>query len=136
MVSALFLAAALSIQGWTILSDSEPDALAVVAAARLYGINHLQLSHQIIEDLHHYFARTLLTARLHKAAAGAYFGYRVYSRGEAFRTPAAMKTLRESMAELPRVAQEIGNDPLKPPVGQWNWAADADAAMRYHCPIE
>jgi hypothetical protein len=28
MVSSLFLAAALSIQGWTILSDSEPDALA------------------------------------------------------------------------------------------------------------
>jgi hypothetical protein len=94
------------------------------------------LSDAAYQDLHHYFARTLLTARLHKAAAGAYFGYRLYARGEAFRTPAAMKTLRESMAELPRVAQDIHAYPQKPPAGQWNWAADADAAMRYHRPIE
>lgn len=39
------------VRGWTILSDREPDALAVIDAARGYGINHLQLSHQIIEDL-------------------------------------------------------------------------------------
>jgi hypothetical protein len=32
MVSSLLLVAALSIQGWTILSHSEPDALAVIAA--------------------------------------------------------------------------------------------------------
>jgi hypothetical protein len=51
MIGSLLLAAALSLQGWTILSDSEPDALAVVAAAKPYHINHLQLSHQIIEDL-------------------------------------------------------------------------------------
>jgi hypothetical protein len=37
MVSPLFLAAALPIQGWAILSDSEPDALAVIAAARQYN---------------------------------------------------------------------------------------------------
>jgi hypothetical protein len=40
-----------SVRGWTILSDSEPDALAVIEASRAYRINHLQLSHQIIEDL-------------------------------------------------------------------------------------
>jgi hypothetical protein len=204
MIGPLFLVAALSIQGWTTLSDSEPDALAGIAAASPYHINHSGLDYdpyassygrsvsgkwldppivfvrhgvdrefhywidvidhlapawaktpktapqlaessvQRIEearalltdaayqDLHHYFARTLLTVRLHKAAAGAYFGSRVFARGESFRTPAVMSVLRESMTELPRVAQEIREYPVKPPVGQWNWAADADAALRYY----
>ncbi|HEY7089058.1 MAG TPA: hypothetical protein VH518_13270, partial [Tepidisphaeraceae bacterium] len=39
------------IRGWTLLSNSEPDDLAVIAAARDYGINHIQLSHQIVMDL-------------------------------------------------------------------------------------
>jgi hypothetical protein len=87
-------------------------------------------------DLKQYFARTLLTARLHRAAAGAYFGYRVYGRGAPFRTAAVVKTVRESMIELPLVAREIREYPVKPPAGQWNWAADADAAMRYYRAIE
>ena len=37
--------------GWTILSDSEPDAMAVIAAAEAYDINHLQISHEIVHDL-------------------------------------------------------------------------------------
>jgi hypothetical protein len=87
-------------------------------------------------DLTQYFARTLLTARLHRAAAGAYFGYRVYARGAPFRTAAVVKTVRESMIELPLVAREIREYSVKPPAGQWNWAADADAAMRYYRAIE
>ena len=39
------------VRGWTILSDSEPDAMAVIAAADEYGINHLQISHEIVHDL-------------------------------------------------------------------------------------
>ena len=39
------------VRGWTILSDSVPDASATIAATRAYQINHLQLSHQIIHDL-------------------------------------------------------------------------------------
>ena len=40
-----------SVRGWTILSDSVPDARTTIAAAPAYHINHLQLSHQIISDL-------------------------------------------------------------------------------------
>jgi hypothetical protein len=36
------------VRGWTILSNSEPDALAVIGAAKAYGINHLELSHRIL----------------------------------------------------------------------------------------
>ena len=39
------------VRGWTILSNSEPDAMAVIAAAKAYNINHLELSHHIVHDL-------------------------------------------------------------------------------------
>jgi hypothetical protein len=39
------------IRGWTILSDREPDAMAVIAAAPGYRINQLQLSHQLVDNL-------------------------------------------------------------------------------------
>ena len=39
------------VRGWTILSNSEPDAMAVIAAAKRYNINHLELSHEIVMDL-------------------------------------------------------------------------------------
>jgi len=37
--------------GWNILSDSYPDAIATIRAAKLYNINHLQLSHDIVMNL-------------------------------------------------------------------------------------
>lgn len=39
------------VRGWTILSDSDAGADAVIAAARSYRVNHLQLSHEIVHDL-------------------------------------------------------------------------------------
>jgi hypothetical protein len=39
------------VRGWTILSKSDPGADTVIAASRQYRINHLQLSHQIVDDL-------------------------------------------------------------------------------------
>lgn len=91
-----------AVRGWTILSNSEPDALAVIAAAPAYGINHLQLSHQVVEDLTDLrdAARQQLVERLIAAAHGA--------------------GIREVLLWA------------KPPAGQWNWVEDADAAMRYY----
>ena len=39
------------VRGWTILSNSEVDDLAVIAAAPKYRINHLELSHEVVMDL-------------------------------------------------------------------------------------
>ncbi|TMS00508.1 hypothetical protein [Nonomuraea basaltis] len=39
------------VRGWTILSASDAGADAVIAAAKPYKINHLQLSHEIVHDL-------------------------------------------------------------------------------------
>lgn len=83
-------------------------------------------------DLHAYFERTLLTARLYRAVAGAYFGYRVYARGDVFSTPFVMETTRASLRQIPEVAGAIRDYSRKPPVGQWDWAGDADRAMVYY----
>ena len=84
-------------------------------------------------DLHAYFERTLLTARLYRAVAAAYFGYRVYARGEAFRTPYLMATTREGLRAIPELARAIREYPVKPAAGgQWSWTEDADQAMKYY----
>ncbi len=83
------------------------------------------------QALRHYFARTLLTARLHRAAARAYFGWRVWTRGDAYRSPFVLETTQDGLTELKQVAAEIRAYPVKPPVGQWNWTKDADEADRY-----
>jgi hypothetical protein len=90
------------------------------------------LTERDYQDLHHYFARTLLTARLHRAVAAAYFGFRVYARGGEHRTPFVERTVREGLAEIRRVADEIRAYPAKPAEGQWKWVEDADQALRYH----
>lgn len=90
------------------------------------------LSDAQFQDLRHYFTRTLLTARLHRAVATAYFGYRVYARGDRYRTPSLLNRLRAALVEIPVVAREIREYPVKPPIGQWNWVDDAAAAMQYY----
>jgi hypothetical protein len=92
-----------------------------------------QLTDAQYQDLHHYFARTLLTARLHYAVATGYFGFRVYARGPKFQTPGIMAALSFASSEIYDVAQLIREYPVKPATGgQWNWVEDADEAMRFH----
>ncbi len=85
------------------------------------------------QDLHHYFVRTLLTASLHEAVSTAYFGFRVYARGEQSRTPALLTSVRAALNDIPKLARAIREYPVKPATGgQWNWVDDADEAMRYY----
>jgi hypothetical protein len=83
------------------------------------------------DELHHYFARTLLTARLQRAAASAYFGFRVWCRGEAFQTRYVHDTVQHGLAEIREVARLIRDYPVKPPTAQYVWAEDAGRAERY-----
>ena len=89
------------------------------------------LSAEDYEDLHHYFTRTLLTARLHLAVARAYFGFRVWSRGAPHATPAVDATVRQGLREIDEVAAAIESYPVKPPSGQWTWEEDAEKARTY-----
>jgi len=96
------------------------------------SLGDAELSQADYADLHHYFARTLLTARLYHATAKAYYGFRVWARGGEHRTPFVTSTVREGLAEMRAVAREIESYPVKPAVGQWNWVEDAEKAMEYH----
>jgi hypothetical protein len=87
------------------------------------------LSPAAFEEVHALFQRTLLTARLHRAVAAAYFGYRVWARGEAFRTPAVTALVKGALAEIPTLAAAIKaqSGPIYP--GAWRWERDAEEAL-------
>src|SRR5690606_10994274 len=75
------------------------------------------LDPQDYEDLRHYFARTLLTARLHLAVAKAYFGFRVWSRGGSHATPEVERIVSDGLREIDEVASAIESYPIKPQTG-------------------
>ncbi len=83
------------------------------------------------DALRHHFQHTLLMTRIHRAVASAYYGFRVWARGEGHRSPFVTETTRKGLAEIREVAALIRGYPVKPPVGQWNWNRDADLAERY-----
>ncbi|MCJ7447669.1 MAG: hypothetical protein MUO72_08250 [Bacteroidales bacterium] len=78
------------------------------------------------------FYRTLLTAKVYEATATAYFGYRVYARGEEYQTKWLKKTLKRALDSMLIIAGEIDSYKEKVPRGQWNWRGDATTAREYH----
>ncbi len=90
------------------------------------------LAQPVFYDLHDYFQRTFLTARLHRAVATAYFGYRVWARGEEHRTASLAATVRESLAEIPVVVAEMKKLPTPARAGVWKWSTDTVKAMEYY----
>ncbi|MCW8926478.1 MAG: hypothetical protein OQJ84_09490 [Xanthomonadales bacterium] len=82
-------------------------------------------------ELQGLFERTVLTARIHRAVAAAYFGFRVWCRGPDYRNAFVTNTVREGLDEIRAVAPLISGYPGQVPLGQWNWRQDADRAERY-----
>jgi len=78
------------------------------------------------------FYRTLLTARVYEASATAYFGYRVYARGEEYQTKWLKKTMKRALDDILVISDEIDSYREKVPQGQWNWRGDAAIAREYH----
>jgi hypothetical protein len=130
--------------GWVTPGDHmDATFLGYVRAEKDYGVAKARASLAHVDsaraaladsdwrDLHAYFERTLLTARLHRAVSTAYFGYRVWARGGEHRTPEVTAAVRDALGELEEVAAAIKAYPLKPPPGQWSWVEDADTALRY-----
>jgi len=136
-------------RGW-IHADERMDepTLALVLTEKRFGVAKAEQSLRAIDsartllrpndyrELHALFERTLLTARLHAAVAEAYYGSRIWSRGGAFHTPSVEQTIRHGLAEIDTVASAMRTYPDPPPVGQWEWAKDADMAMGYRERIE
>jgi hypothetical protein len=129
-------------QGWVTPEEKMDEAfLALIVKEKDFGVAraeqalaHVQAARAALrpadqDDLHAYFERTLLTARLHRAVATAYFGYRVWARGDAFRTPTLAATVREALQQIPPIAEAMKRHqgPIRP--GAWKWQADADEAL-------
>ena len=74
-----------------------------------------------------YFERTVLTARLHRAVAKAYFGYRIYVQQP---STELARTIWTGLDEAQTVAAQVRAYPA-PPAGEWNWVIDAAQADLY-----
>jgi hypothetical protein len=130
--------------GWVHQGDlMDARFLGYVVAEKAFGVRkaeeslaHVEAARAALRDsdyvaLRGLFARTLLTARLHRAVAKAYFGYRVWARGGEHRTPAVTQTVSDGLREIGEVTAAIDAYTPKPPVGQWDWAGDVKQARRY-----
>jgi hypothetical protein len=116
--------------GYIVTEKNHGVALAEQAARHIEAAR-AALKPADYEQLRHHFQHTLLTARLQRAAASAYFGFRAWSRGGEHRTAEVTAIVQRGLAEMKEVAALIRAYPVKPPVGQWDWVKDADTADRY-----
>ena len=92
-------------------------------------------AHLTPDDYHrfyHLFNRTLYTAKLHRAVSAAYFGFRVYARGQQHRTDYVMSETRQGLIDIVRLSDEMRDYPEPGPVGQWSWVEDTDMARQYY----
>jgi hypothetical protein len=113
---------------------TEKDHGVSLAAQSLAQIEKVKdkLKPEDYEQLQHHFQHTLLTAKLHRAVAGAYYGFRVWSRGDGHQSPFVTDTTRDGLTRITQLAPQVRNYPKPPPTGQWDWKKDADAAQRYY----
>ncbi|GLZ33993.1 hypothetical protein Lesp02_61810 [Lentzea sp. NBRC 105346] len=128
--------------GWVTPGNlMEPSYLADVVTEKDYGVRLAQESLADIEcvrallkpsdyaQLKAYFERTVLTARLHRSIAKAYFGYRLY-----IKTPSAelARTIWAGLDESKQVADAIRTYPSPPGKGESDWVSDAGRADTYY----
>lgn len=90
------------------------------------------LSEKNYQQLYHTFNRTLYTARLHRAVAGAYYGFRTFSRGQDFQSEYVVEEIRKGLADSLAVSAEIETYAEPGPIGQYSWVRDTVMARRYH----
>ncbi len=87
------------------------------------------LKEEDYKQIYELFERTLFTARIHEAAATAYWSNRIYARGDEFRTESLIATREKALVNLLRCIDEMNAYPNEVPAGQWDWFSDIDAAQ-------
>ena len=89
-------------------------------------------SSSMYDTLLHVFERTHLTAQLYEATAKLFFGYRVYARGEEYRTDKMKAIIEEGLEQTMEVALKMKDYPYPGPVGQFNWQEDIYRGLGYY----
>lgn len=115
-----------------IITEKKYGVTEAEKALRLVENSRKILSEDNYRQLYNLFYRTWLTARAYECTAAAYFGYRVYARGEEYRTEWLIKTMKEALGKMLPLAGEIDNYREEVPRGQWNWRGDAATLREYH----
>lgn len=128
-------------------NNMEPAYLDYIVAEKNWSVRQAEAAVADIESarrhlrpdqyrqLKAYFERTLLTVRLHRSVSKAYFGYRIWVRDPALRTPALQRTIWDGLNEARDVAAQVRAYPDKATTGEWNWVIDAAQADLYYTRI-
>jgi hypothetical protein len=121
----------------------DEEYLRYIVTEKNYGVALAEDSAQHIENaravlkpadydqLRHHFQHTLLTVRIRRATASAYYGFRVWCRGGEFQTPYVRDVVQNSLNEIKEVAALMRAYPVKPATGQWDWKRDPNDAEQY-----
>ena len=83
------------------------------------------------KDLYRLFRRTALTAQLYEAVSTAYFGFRIYAKGESYRYENLEEQIRSALNRIDIVTDEMKSMGGEYPLGQWDWLKDAETALSY-----
>ncbi len=89
-------------------------------------------NNRMYDTLLYVFERTQLTAQLYEATAKLFFGYRVYARGEAYRSKKVQKTINEGLEQTMEVALKMKDYPHPGPIGQFDWQEDIYRGLGYY----
>jgi hypothetical protein len=102
-----------------------------LAEASLRDVEHVRklLRPNDYSQLKAYFERTVLTAKLHRAVAKAYFGYRLYLRAP---STGLARTIWEGLDESKLMADAVRTYPAPPGKGEFDWVSDAGRADTYY----
>ena len=82
------------------------------------------------EVLHSTFERTWVAAKMRRAVAKMFYGYRIYARGKVFQSQELSEIIRSGIDEAQHMADLIASME-DVPEGQWNWKKDAKVAREY-----
>ena len=119
--------------------------LELIISEKLYGVEKAREALQLVKDASdcaknkelydttlHVFERTLLTARLYKEVASAYFAYRVYYNSKQNENNHLLEIIDSSLNNIPGIITEILNYKYTGAEGQFIWKNEAYRAMRYY----
>lgn len=82
-------------------------------------------------DLYNTFERTKLSSDLFLGMAKAYYGYRIFNRGESYRNTKLINTIKAGLDEIKIASETIKEYKKEYPIGQYNWKKDAEIAMEF-----
>ncbi len=96
--------------------EKAQEALRTVAEAEPFVENP-----EAYKDLYETFNRTLITAKMHRAAHKVYFGYRLYVTDTSQYKTEIKPLIAEGLKELRAAIKTIEGYPYEVPSGQWTW---------------